>query len=394
MNEAMGIYESELPPGFSEDDVESLEDFVAQEEKQGNEVDLGESVIDEAIDDAEIVGMSDADIDALKAKKIAAKTDPKSVKKEPKDPDETIASRKEKLVHTSNIVDENGNPIDNDVLRKKIMVRPTNLIAQNSKLAKSGGSKQVFYDLTLPSYQGLYVDETTGEFKVVKTCPSAGECKKFCYAAKGGYVMFPASSLGASRMVNFLMNDPDGFSDRLVVELKKASQSLGKKGKQVVLRWHDSGDFLSEKYLQLAFDIAQMTPEVEHYAYTKQLPLVRKMQANKPENFEFTFSFGGLHDTDIETKSEKHARVIPANIFKDLIVSKTDSGMDFGDNLPELKQRVAKEYGVDPESVITYDELMDMPVGTERKWHVLVWKGHGDESAVRKDVLGVYLLIH
>lgn len=405
MAEAQGLYESELPPGFDDNDVESMGEFYADEKRNGDVVNIEKPVeesdeLDEAIDDAEVTGMSDADIEALKNKKIAMKNDPKFAAKQSKadkkaDPESTIASRPEKLLHTSNIVDENGNPIDNDELRKQIMIRPAALIGANSKLAKSGGgSSQEFYDLTLPSYQGLYVDEATGEFKVVKTCPNAGECKKFCYAAKGGYIQFPASSMGASRTVNFLMNDPDGFQAKLLSELKGAQAKAAKKGKTVVLRWHDSGDFLSEKYLYLAFDIAKQTPEIEHYAYTKQVPLVRKLEASKPDNFEFNFSFGGLHDASIDTAKEKHARVVPANLWKDLVTSKSDSGMEFGKNLPQLKQNVAKEYKVDPNTVITYDELMNMPEGKERKWHVLVWKGHGDESAVRKDVLGVYLLIH
>jgi len=96
-------------------------------------------------------------------------------------------------------------------------------------------------------------------FKVVRTCPAAGECSKFCYAAKGGYVMFPPSSASAARAVNFLMNDPEGFKNQLINEIQTKEKTAARNNKTIVIRWHDSGDFISEKYLQLAFDVAKQT---------------------------------------------------------------------------------------------------------------------------------------
>jgi hypothetical protein len=367
------LREAHLPLGFSTDDIESIDDFLADNE-----------VIDEDINDAETSGV---DMAALKQRRM---NPPK------KDTEHDISSRPEKLLHKSNIVDENGNVIDDDALRNKIIERPKTLIGQNSKLGKSG-TNQMFYDLTLPSYQGLYVDEKTGEFKVVKTCPAAGECRKFCYAAKGGYIMFPASSLGASRTVNFLMNDEEGFKSQLLSELKAAIISNAKKGKKVVLRWHDSGDFLSEKYLLLAYSVAKATPEILHYAYTKQVPLVRKLEEHKPKNFIFNFSLGGLHDETIDKSKEKHAAVVPANLFKDLPHTKGEDGYAVifaPKELAELKKRVADHFKIPLESIISYDEMIKTPPSEDKKWNVLVWKGHGDDAATREDVLGTYLLFH
>jgi len=328
------VEESALPPGFSKNDIQTTDEFIkseknvkdvkkdideSKEEKDDNELEkvdeekyvsyTFEESIDEAVDDAET---SDIDIDKLKKTQL----DKRAGGKDPEAGVE-VAKKQAKMLHASNIIDADGNPIDNDVLMAKMTVRPKALIGQNSKLGKSG-DKQTFYDLTLPAYQGLYVDEKTKTFKVIKTCPSAGECSKFCYASKGGYIMFAPSGLNASRVVTYMMNHYDEFKAQLESELKTAVSKEGKKGNKVVLRWHDSGDFISPSYLKMAFDIAKETPEVLHYAYTKQIPLVKSMEADKPDNFEFTYSFGGVHDEKIDTTKERHARVVPAAIFKDL----------------------------------------------------------------------------
>jgi len=49
-------------------------------------------------------------------------------------------------------------------------------------------------------------------------------------------------------------------------------------------------------------------------------------------------------------------------------------------------------------NISIYDEMIDMPydqnVDTTPKWNIIVKAGDGDVSAMRKDVLGTYLLIH
>lgn len=390
------LSEMSLPEGFTYFDVMSLDQFIDEEEKQGNlvDIDINEATetavemvintyIEEEIDDAEI---QDVDIKALMKQRMG----------EPSR-DIDIAERPEKMLHRSNIVDENGNVININKLKKKIMTRPSSLITQNAKMKVSGNkSGQRFYDSSLPSYMGLFVDEDTGEFKVVKTCPSAGECTKFCYASKGNYVIHSPSSLKFARIVNFLMNDPEGFKEQMVAELEKAEKTAAKKNKTLVLRWHDSGDFISEKYLQLAFDVARRTPNVLHYAYTKQIPLIRKLESEKPDNFVFNFSFGGEHDEGIDPLVDKHAQVVPKDLFKDLPKNKREDGsIEFPPlSLKTLKRKVAKAFKIRPTSILSYDELINTPLKKGKRWNVLVWKGHGDDSATRKDVLGTYLLFH
>ena len=189
----------------------------------------------------------------------------------------------------------------------------------------------------MPAYKGLYYDEKLHQWKIIVTCPFAGECKKWCYAMKGGYIQYKASSINSTRAINFLMNHFDEFKAQLQSELAEEIRKNKKSNTQTILRWHDAGDFMSPSYLLMAYDVARSTPDVIHYAYTKNIPLVRKLADKKPDNFIFNFSFGGALDTDapegmkatspegeeefyktIDTTKEKYSRVVPYDLFKDI----------------------------------------------------------------------------
>jgi len=125
--------------------------------------------------------------------------------------------------------------------------------------------------------------------------------------------------------------------------------------------------------------------------------MVRKLEGSRPKNFIFNFSMGGLHDEEIDVNKDKYADVVPFMLFKDLPHTKGEDGYSviFADKeLAELKRRVAEHFKLDPKSIISYDEMIKLPVGTDMKWNVLVWKGHGDDAATREDVRGTYLLFH
>lgn len=307
------------------------------------------------------------------------------------------AERPQRMIHSSTllkVLTPDGQQIDGEQLKKLITVRPKNIISQNSKLASSGsGANEIFYDLTLPAYQGLFYNEKLGKFQVVKTCPSAGACKAYCYATSGGYVQYEGPWLSATRTINYLMNDYTGFKEQLLSELRAAVANAAKKGLKVVLRWHDAGDFFSDTYMLMAFDVAKATPEVRHYAYSKQVGLANKYAEQKPENFIFNFSKGGTQDKDVDFKASKHSKVVPYVLFKDLKVVKGEPLSP--EDTATIKQRITHHYSLDPASVITYDELIKMPVdATKHKYNVIVRPGDGDDAAAREDVLGTYLLIH
>lgn len=510
------LTETKRPPGFTDETLfpsESLEEFIEDEltvadYETDTNVDDDEGMIEEDVRKDVEAKFLDVDIEDMinkakevddweKAKKLWNKLSPEQKKIIPK-PDKTapqgalypkgkgevnIGVDKMKKLHQSifrGFKDETGKMITEPELRALLTERPSKLIGANSKLKKSG-LKQKFYDLTMPAYKGLFYDEDQKKWRVIVTCPFAGVCKKWCYAMKGGYIQYKASSINSTRAINFLMNHYDEFKAQLKSELKAEVANNSKKGIETVLRWHDAGDFMSPSYLMLAYDIAK-DPEIKdvtHYAYTKNIPMVRKLADQKPDNFIFNFSFGGALDVDapkgleavapvgeeewyktIDVYKEKHSRVVPYEVWKDIpkefitkpmtasqiakasakakdsydkayakyinrnkaksnmeepvlkpVQSNVAVGMSFNGVMPEgsedagrkaldvLKEKVANYYKIDKDSIVTYDELLKIPYDKNakdypKKYNVLVWKGHGDDAALRKDVLGVYLFIH
>lgn len=314
------------------------------------------------------------------------------------------------IVHQKQIVitkSDDPNDVWNlDDLAAKIMRRPTTLIGTNAKMEKSAAANEWIYDITLPALKGIVIDEETGEFVEITTCPAAGDCKAYCYARKGGYVMFPNAAMSSARSLNFLVNDPEGYADVVDSEIRIQSR-LKPKGDKLVVRWHDAGDFFSKAYLNLAYDVARKNPTVDFYAYTKVADYVI---GDAPANFIMNFSSGAAHKE--QTKITKHVAsggavkqgiTVPKDMFFDLIARKGNSIIkdekgrtQFKDDtsVQMFKQRLAKAYNVHPSTILTYDQMLSMPVGPEPKWNVIVQPGAGDRAANRKDVINSFLMFH
>jgi hypothetical protein len=337
----------------------------------------------------------------------------------------SIVERQSKLLHNSTInaiLDENGNGIDLEKLKNiftgtpdkklnllgknaKLSTSRGSLVGKNDKLTKSGDGEKVFFDLTLPAYQGLYYDEDLNSFQIIRTCPNAGMCKAYCYAAKGGFIQYSNSAEKSAKTMTFLMNHPKEFAHSIANNLKAKLRHHAYKGKQIMFRWHDSGDFFVPQYLEMAYEIARETPEVLHYAYTKMVGQVNS--SNKPDNFIFNMSFGGKEDKKIDRASgEKHADVVLPDVTSDLNIYKVikpgqeekkdpakKSVIDPKD-LPTLKQRISDKWGYPISSLFTYDQMMKIPVGDAGIMNVLVFPGDGDDSATRTDVNGTLLVKH
>ena len=322
-----------------------------------------------------------------------------------KDKDKTKQDKfKRPFIHGSNIEikNEEGKKYDTDKLKAAIMQRPKQLLKQNEKMEHSDGSTSIFFNVGLPALKGLAVNEETGDFVIVDTCPGAGACQTYCYAMKGGYVQWKASSMAQTRVLNFLLNDPEGFKHMMEQELGKAQRKYASGGTKVVVRWHDAGDFFSSEYLDVAYDIAAMFPDIDFYAYTK---MASAAQAQRPANFKMNFSQGAKRgeEKQINFVKTKHSKVVARDMFYDLVaregttlIKDAKGRMQFKDAnaLDEFKARLAGHYQIVPDSIITYDEMMNTPEGKTQKWNVIVMPGDGDDSANRADVLGTYLLFH
>lgn len=317
------------------------------------------------------------------------------------------------IIHGSNIKaitkDDGGEEWDLDDLARQITTRPRAILGTNAKMEKSKTEGEIIYDLTLPALSGIVVDEENGDFVEITTCPGAGACQLFCYARKGGYVMFPASSMSAAQALNFLVNDPEGYMSSVNKEISVLKGKTDKAGIQLVVRWHDAGDFFSKEYLDLAFSIAEQNPEVKFYAYTKMGDVAT---GATPSNFIINFSSGSKRGEEKKVefykkqnpdKPVKQGVTVPKDMFFDLIAREGNKLMkdakgrtQFKDeqSLNTFKERLAKQYNVDINSIITYDQMMSIPPGDTPKYNVIVQPGAGDRAANRKDVVDSYLMFH
>lgn len=155
--------------------------------------------------------------------------------------------------------------------------------AQNSKI-KAASLKT--YNFGIPAFRSA---------SGMVTCPSAGKCAKGCYARQGMFV-FSVVKNAYERRLDATM--AQGFVEYMTFEIRSLRTQA--------YRWNDSGDFYSRDYLDKVIEIAKATPDVIHYAYSKQVELVKSVKL--PNNFIVIFSYGGKQDKLIK-KSDRHARV-------------------------------------------------------------------------------------
>ncbi len=271
-------------------------------------------------------------------------------------------------IHRSSVVkyyNEEGKRYDTDQIKTALGVRPKKLLKQNEKMKHSNGELEQFYNIGFAALVGIALDEGTNELIVVNTCPGAGSCKVDCFAMKGGKVQFEGPWLSDGRILTFLLNDPDGFFNQLSAEISKEEKLGQKGGYAVTIRWHDAGDFFSPEYLDLALKMAAKHPDTKFYAYTK---MAGAALAQKPANFIINWSEGAHTSQEKQVKAKdanldttKNSRIVPDDLFQDLLVKDEKKNLVKGasgqwqvqpDKLPELKQRLAKEYGLSANSIL------------------------------------------
>jgi hypothetical protein len=345
----------------------------------------------------------------------------------------TKADKFKPIIHASNIKaitkDEGGEEWDLDDLALQITRKPGAILGVNAKMSKSNAllgsntkmeksKKQgaISYDLTLPALNGIVVDEEASweagkpVFVEITTCPGAGECKTYCYAREGGYRMFPGSSMSAARALNFLVNHPKEYMEVFDSEVKRMQQRADKQDLELLVRIHDAGDFFSKEYYNLAMDVARKNPKARFYFYTKIGDLVNDPKA--PKNVVGQFSSGAKASEvkKIEImkgagKQIKDAITVPKKDFAGLFKTAAN-GKYVKDNegrtvvkspraWQQFKQHLASKYNVDPDTIITYDQMVKIPEGPSPKWNVVIFPaGHGDLGASRLDVQNQFLMIH
>jgi hypothetical protein len=321
-------------------------------------------------------------------------------------------------IHRSSVIEylgPDGTSYDEEAVKKTLAQRPKALLKQNEKMKHSNGEFEQFFNVGFAALTGIALDEQTNKLIIVNTCPGAGSCKVDCFAMKGGKVQFKNAWQSDGRILTYLLNDPDGFFNQLSNEISKEEQAGAKgdkkfpKGWKTTIRWHDAGDFFSPEYLDLALKMAAKHPDTKFYAYTK---MAGAALAKKPANFIINWSEGAhtsqekqVKASDANLDTTKNSRIVPDELFQDLLVKDEKKNLVKGsegqwqvqpDKLPELKQRLAKQYGLSANSILDYNEYMakrkSIPAGM--KYNVIVAPGEGDISANDPNIISTLLLKH
>ena len=195
------------------------------------------------------------------------------------------------------------------------------LLTQNSELRKDD-----IWNWTLPAW---VVRDSQG--RAHNVCRAAGACVHFCYARNGTY-NFPSVKAAHVRNLEFVLDDLNGWTEAMMTELgRKKFRPKGVPrlpdlsrdhlapsvralvdGGAAAIRIHDAGDFLSDEYLLAWLAIAQWTPDVLFYCYTKEVKRFKQVLAGgAPPNFLWCYSLGGKYDHLVERDRDYHADVFP-----------------------------------------------------------------------------------
>lgn len=193
---------------------------------------------------------------------------------------------------------------------------PERLLSQNSELKKAG-----VWNWSLPAHV-----VTLADGRHFNVCPNAGACGRVCYAKFGTYQF---SNVKARHMLNlqYVLEQPEQWERQMLLEVNhRRFNPTGQRhnlpydrtdlwmSKWVTfggtaVRIHDGGDFFSSDYLDMWARIADRTPHVLFYAYTKEVAMLKA--ARLPRNMRVIFSLGGKQDNLIDLDRDRHADVFP-----------------------------------------------------------------------------------
>ena len=162
------------------------------------------------------------------------------------------------------------------------------IFQRNKKMRKSS---VLTYNFSLPA---------------VSTCPGAGACAKagYCFALLE-QMRYPSARKYREHMLE--LSRSDWFEIVVNDELAYLKASAKRKGKQLAIRIHASGDFYNIDYLNKWTAIAQANPDVVFYAYTKSVWLFKRVQL--PTNLTVIFSLGGIADRLVDVETDRHSRI-------------------------------------------------------------------------------------
>lgn len=190
------------------------------------------------------------------------------------------------------------------------------ILPQNSKMVKTSKlHKNKVVNFGIPA-------DTSADG--TPTCPFAKDCKKYCFAKKGHYVMGAAKRAYERR---FQLTKSFYFVDIMTAAIAFTRPDY--------VRIHDSGDFYSLGYINNWIEIMSRFPEVKFYAYTKSFMWFKYTNIDKLSNFVYKKSFGGTKDLLIK---DGYAEIYEGDYKGEDDATNDDLKMFFNNNV-KLKKR-------------------------------------------------------
>lgn len=303
--------------------------------------------------------------------------------------------------------------------KKNITTEPLTVIGKNSKMVKSGSKNERVFNTGIPAVSGIVWKESEEKFKRVFTCPGMGSCLNVCYALSGNYIRFPNVYDSMIRRLNLLENDKERYKQRLVQELYNEARKFKAIKKHpddvvtnsIVMRWNDSGDFYSDDYLWVAQttmrELREMGVVIRSTSYSKIADVAYDTNWEKGKDFRSASTGSNKREAQ---KFGKYAEEFP-NEVKDADIGYGDKygfNRNFSnfdrtnpDDREKLRIAVSEVHNYPEETVIFYDELMDIKDNEVPFWNVIVitkkQKGiaaDGDRASWRGDVKSINNLLH
>lgn len=321
------------------------------------------------------------------------------------------------IVHGSTITKDDTGDIDIKDFIKRLTTRPNKLFSINQKAEHTETEDNLTINIGIPAFKALLWDADSNEFKVITTCPGAGQCVIGCYAMLGNYIRLPDVVMGYARRLQFLMDDPTAFEQKAYAEaLGYAAQAEGM-GKKLNIRWNDSGDFFTQTYFEIA---KRVTKKVEARGfqlkssslYTKNADIV-DLATKAGMVSSFSADARVAQRNKLNPEEVKLSVRVPDTLFKDLFIKNKGNFVKDSSGKPtfidpvagraELKQRIYDHFkgkfegaGLTIASLIFTDELPSYENPQNKfKYNLIVLpSGDGDWGAQRWDVKNSYLMEH
>ncbi len=98
----------------------------------------------------------------------------------------------------------------------------------------------------------------------IKSCRNCRDCAKTCYARKAEW-LYPQVLAFREENLDMALNNLPELYRRLHAQITRKFKRV----KDLVVRIHESGDFVTQEYLDRWVRLAQDFPEVHFWAYTK-----------------------------------------------------------------------------------------------------------------------------